>query len=62
MLDWKDNSNERTYYNTNWLETYAEALELNVWTSSLVTYTNQDPISKYWLPSSAAMRRSAYSM
>lgn len=32
----------------NWLETYAEALELNVWTSSLVTHTNQDPISKYW--------------
>jgi cation diffusion facilitator CzcD-associated flavoprotein CzcO len=32
----------------NWLESYAEALELNVWTSSTVTQAVQDPSSEHW--------------
>ena len=32
----------------NWLESYAEALELNVWTSSTVTQAIQDPSSEHW--------------
>ncbi|KAK2462191.1 hypothetical protein APHAL10511_005779 [Amanita phalloides] len=32
----------------NWLESYADALELNVWTSSVVTQATQDPSSKHW--------------
>ncbi|KAF8625300.1 hypothetical protein AX15_005434 [Amanita polypyramis BW_CC] len=32
----------------NWLEAYAEALELNVWTSSTVLKVSQDPVSKKW--------------
>ena len=32
----------------NWLESYADALELNVWTSSTTIKAIQDPSSKYW--------------
>ncbi|KAF8813451.1 hypothetical protein BYT27DRAFT_7180991 [Phlegmacium glaucopus] len=32
----------------NWLEHYAEAMELNVWTSSTVINSTQDPITKLW--------------
>lgn len=32
----------------NWLESYADALELNVWTSSTVTQAVQDPSSEHW--------------
>ncbi|PFH45534.1 hypothetical protein AMATHDRAFT_71621 [Amanita thiersii Skay4041] len=32
----------------NWLEIYAEAMELNIWTSSTVTKAVQDPASKVW--------------
>ncbi|KAF8345497.1 hypothetical protein F5887DRAFT_1158732 [Amanita rubescens] len=32
----------------NWLESYADTLELNVWTSSAVTKAIQDPSSKRW--------------
>ncbi|KAF9522161.1 hypothetical protein CPB83DRAFT_887710 [Crepidotus variabilis] len=32
----------------NWLESYAEALELNVWTSTTVVDARQDPQSKIW--------------
>ncbi|KAF8734332.1 hypothetical protein AX14_003424 [Amanita brunnescens Koide BX004] len=32
----------------NWLENYAETLELNVWTSSVVTQAVQDSTSKHW--------------
>ena len=32
----------------NWLESYVEALELNVWTSSTVTQAIQDPSSEHW--------------
>jgi len=32
----------------NWLEFYVEALELNVWTSSTVINSTQDPITKIW--------------
>ena len=32
----------------DWLEHYAEVMELNVWTSSTVTNSTQDPITKLW--------------
>ena len=32
----------------NWLESYADALDLNVWTSSTVTQAIQDPSSEHW--------------
>ncbi|PFH47509.1 hypothetical protein AMATHDRAFT_151910 [Amanita thiersii Skay4041] len=32
----------------NWLEIYAEAMELNIWTSSTVTKALQDPVRKVW--------------
>lgn len=32
----------------NWLESYAESLELNVWTSSTVAKASQDSITKRW--------------
>jgi hypothetical protein len=32
----------------NWLEHYAEVMELNVWTSSTVISSTQDPITKLW--------------
>ena len=32
----------------NWLEHYAEALELNVWTSSTTTSVSQDPKTNKW--------------
>ncbi|KAF9448562.1 FAD/NAD(P)-binding domain-containing protein [Macrolepiota fuliginosa MF-IS2] len=32
----------------NWLEHYAEAMELNVWTSSTVTKATQDSTTGYW--------------
>ena len=32
----------------NWLEFYAEALELNVWTSSTVTKATRDKETKLW--------------
>ena len=32
----------------NWLEHYAEAMELNVWTSSTVINSTQDPTTKLW--------------
>ncbi|KAF8903686.1 hypothetical protein CPB84DRAFT_1814587 [Gymnopilus junonius] len=32
----------------NWLEFYAEAMELNIWTSSTVTAATQDPETKVW--------------
>ena len=32
----------------NWLEFYADALELNIWTSSTVTAATQDPETKIW--------------
>ncbi|PPQ95455.1 hypothetical protein CVT26_008474 [Gymnopilus dilepis] len=32
----------------NWLEFYADALELNIWTSSTVTAATQDPETKTW--------------
>ncbi|KAF9048817.1 hypothetical protein BJ165DRAFT_1462890 [Panaeolus papilionaceus] len=32
----------------NWLEHYAESLELNVWTSSKVEKATQDPVTKTW--------------
>ena len=32
----------------NWLEHYAEALELNVWTSSTTTSVSQDPNTNKW--------------
>lgn len=32
----------------NWLENYAEVLELNVWTSSIATGAIQNPVSKHW--------------
>jgi cation diffusion facilitator CzcD-associated flavoprotein CzcO len=32
----------------DWLECYASALELNVWTSSTVTSVRQDPKTKKW--------------
>ena len=32
----------------NWLEHYAEALELNVWTSSTTTSVSQDPDTNKW--------------
>ncbi|KAA1476298.1 FAD/NAD-P-binding domain-containing protein [Dentipellis sp. KUC8613] len=32
----------------DWLETYADALELNVWTNATVTKAVQDPESKLW--------------
>ena len=32
----------------NWLEHYAEAMELNVWTSSTVINSTQDPVTKIW--------------
>lgn len=33
----------------DWLEFYAEALELNVWTSSVATHAEKDPLSGKWL-------------
>ena len=32
----------------NWLEHYAEVLELNVWTSSTTTSVTQDPNTNKW--------------
>ena len=32
----------------NWLEHYAEVLELNVWTSSTTTSVSQDPNTHKW--------------
>jgi cation diffusion facilitator CzcD-associated flavoprotein CzcO len=32
----------------DWLEGYASALELDVWTSSTVTRASQDPKTKQW--------------
>ena len=32
----------------NWLEYYAEALEMNVWTSSTTTSVSQDPETNKW--------------
>ena len=32
----------------NWLEHYVEIMELNVWTSSKVINSTQDPITKLW--------------
>jgi cation diffusion facilitator CzcD-associated flavoprotein CzcO len=32
----------------NWLEYYAEVLELNVWTSSTTTSVSQDPNTNKW--------------
>ena len=32
----------------DWLESYAHALELDVWTSSTVTRASQDPETKKW--------------
>jgi cation diffusion facilitator CzcD-associated flavoprotein CzcO len=32
----------------NWLEFYADALELNIWTSSTVTKATQDPKTNIW--------------
>jgi len=32
----------------DWLEGYASALELDVWTSSVVTRASQDPETKKW--------------
>lgn len=31
-----------------WLESYAQILDLNVWTSSTVLRASQDPASKKW--------------
>jgi hypothetical protein len=45
----------------DWLESYAHALELDVWTSSTVTRASQDPESKKWtveIERSNAERRS----
>ncbi|KZV68886.1 FAD/NAD(P)-binding domain-containing protein [Peniophora sp. CONT] len=36
------------YKLADWLETYAKALELDVWTSSEVTHATQDPASLLW--------------
>lgn len=32
----------------NWQESYAESLELNVWTSAAVISATQDPQTKLW--------------
>ncbi|KDR66354.1 hypothetical protein GALMADRAFT_259418 [Galerina marginata CBS 339.88] len=32
----------------NWLESYASTLELNVWTSTTITHTTQDPTTNKW--------------
>lgn len=32
----------------DWLEFYAEAMELNVWTSAMATHAQQDKISGKW--------------
>lgn len=32
----------------NWLEFYADSLELNVWTSTNITSAKQDPQTKKW--------------
>jgi hypothetical protein len=32
----------------NWLRSYADAMDLNVWTSATVTSAVQDPKSKLW--------------
>ena len=32
----------------NWLEHYADALDLNVWTSTTVTQAEQDPTTNKW--------------
>jgi|SRR6266550_6103440 len=38
----------RCFKLANWLESYAEALELNVWNSSTTIKATQDPSSKHW--------------
>ena len=38
---------KRTQF-ANWLEHYAEVLELNVWTSSTTTSVSQDPNTNKW--------------